>query len=467
MKLWTLATFCAVSLLLFSGCALKPTPNAKAVVDSSLPVVTLTENGVVVDMKAIAFEWQSIKDTRVKGIYVYKQTMTKGSSEQEYYETINNRFATHYADDKIAPNTQYSYYFKTFSDDAESMKSNVSIVNSLPVLESVSWIHSVENMPRSVKVIWRPHVNQIVKSYIVERRTLDDERWTKVATIEGRFNAEYIDTKLDDSCVYKYRIRVLTYDGIISEPSEIVTAVTKALPNEIKDITASANLPKKIKVSWGRVETKDFASYNVYRSSKLDGSYTLVTNIRENSYADSVEEDGKSYFYRVSMVDVDGLESNNEKQSVQGYTLSKPTAPSISEAKIIDNQVVINWRSIDSRVKNYIVTKKTKKSWFNVVNEEFTDVNSDSFVDSAIEPETTYIYQVYGVDEFSVKSEPSIEVLFTTTKSQGKIISPKEKKQNSTKSPKRNNSNNNSSSDSAPDNSNTHDVVKPIEMIEI
>ncbi|MCD6433890.1 MAG: hypothetical protein J7L21_07595, partial [Sulfurimonas sp.] len=74
MKLWTLSTLCTVSLLIFSGCtATTPTPKKEAVVDSTLPIVELTQNGIFVDMNAVAFEWKSIKDPRVKGLYIYKQ----------------------------------------------------------------------------------------------------------------------------------------------------------------------------------------------------------------------------------------------------------------------------------------------------------------------------------------------------------------------------------------------------------
>ena len=71
MKLWTLSTFCAASLLVLSGCGgVTPKPKEEVVIDSTLPMVTLTKNGTVVDMKAIAFEWKSITDHRVKGIYI-------------------------------------------------------------------------------------------------------------------------------------------------------------------------------------------------------------------------------------------------------------------------------------------------------------------------------------------------------------------------------------------------------------
>ena len=423
MKLWNLATFLTVSILIFSGCVgTTPKPKATAVVDSTLPVITLTQNGIFTDMQAIGFEWNRIKDTRVKGVYIYKQTLGTKATNHKYYDTINGRFVTHYVDNNVKPQTQYSYYFKTFSKDSESRPSKNIIVKTLPVLNSVSWIYAVSDMPRSAKIIWRPHTNQIVKSYIIERKTLSDDKWSKIETIEGRLNAEYIDSELKDDYVYKYRIRVVTYTGIISNPSSEVKVITKALPKPIQNIMATKNLAKKIRLTWNATKIADFMHYNIYRSKSINGTYDLIASIKNSEFIDEIKEDGKDYFYRVSVVDKDGLESKSDAKSIHGKTLIKPSTPSLVEVKIVDNNLEISWNSDDSRIQSYTVVKKTSKNWLSRSSEEFTDIKSKTFVDTAIEPNTTYFYTVYSVDKFSIKSEPSIEVKFTTSQTQGKKV---------------------------------------------
>ena len=74
MKLWTQSILWIVSLLILSGCdGITPTPKENAVIDSTLPTVVLTKNGVIVDMNTIAFEYESIEDPRVSGVYIYKK----------------------------------------------------------------------------------------------------------------------------------------------------------------------------------------------------------------------------------------------------------------------------------------------------------------------------------------------------------------------------------------------------------
>ncbi len=422
MKLWTLTTLFTVSLLIFSGCSTTtPKPKEEVVVDSTLPVIELTDNGIFIDMNAVAFEWKNITDPRVKGIYIYKKTSSKRNTDKQENEeklccTLEGRFSTHYLDKNIIPDTQYSYYFKTFSDNAESQKSKVTVINSLPVLQSVSWIHSIEGMPRSAKIIWRPHTNQKVKSYIIERKTLQDDEWKRIVTVDGRLSAEFIDPDLKDNFVYKYRIRVVTFDNIISTPSEIVRVVTKALPKSVTGITATKNLPKKIQLHWDKATNKDFSRYYVYKSEDIDGSYELIAKLYNNRFMDNITEDGKNYFYRVSIVDKDGLESEHDKVSIQGMTLPKPNAPAIVEAKLNGNKVEISWSKVDPRTRTYTIIKKSKKGWFDTITQEIEAVPNTKYIDSDIESDTTYFYQVYAVDDNGIKSKPSIEIKIQTKK---------------------------------------------------
>ena len=410
MKLSTLITLCTVSLLILSGCGARPVPKKEAVIDETLPTVKLTKNGTIVDVNAVALEWEPIEDQRVRGIYIYKVDLEAKESSDEYYDTVESRFSTHYLDTNIKPDSKYGYFFRTYSDEAQSKKSEMAIIASLPPMESVTWIHSIGNMPRSAKIIWRPHTNGKVKSYMVERKTLEEDKWKNIATVEGRLNAEYIDKNLKDNFAYKYRIRAFTYDNITSKPSEEVSVVTKELPKELTKIEASVDLPKKIEIKWEESKNKDFLYYKLYKSSRIDGSYKVVTDIKENSYVDVIEEDGKEYFYRVSVFDKDGLESVHKNYSVLGRTLIKPKTPSMVEAKLVEGKVVISWNNSDERVKSYHIQKRFRKSFVENSIEDFENIKGSKFVDSEIQIDKVYYYKVFSVDANGIKSEPSIEI---------------------------------------------------------
>jgi len=428
MKLWILSSSLTALLLILSSCSgLTPSPKEEAIIDSTLPKIVLTKHGEIVGMTSVAFEWKSLEDPRVKGIYVYKQVPTKEkASELKYYTTIEGRFKTHYVDTKVKPDTRYTYAFKTFSEKAEGVMSKDVVVNTLPVLESVSWIDKITGLPRVAKIIWRPHSNEKVKAYIIERKTLDDEDWKKIKTINGRLNAEFVDKDLKDNYAYMYRVRVLTYDDIISTPSQIVKVVTKALPISVSGIKATTALPQEIKITWNKSTQEDFTLYYLYRSAKIDGSYELIAKLHNNKFVDKIDEDGKSFFYRVSAVDTDGLESINDKDSIQGMTLSKPNAPAIVEAKLVNNKVELKWSKTDPRSKKYVVVRKQKKGWFDETTKTFKPVRITSLVDKEIEPNSTYTYTIVAVDSNGIESKASSVAVIVTPESTEIVKAPQE-----------------------------------------
>ncbi len=416
MKLWIQATSLTVSLLIFSGCSIpKPIALESAVIDKNLPTIVLTKNGLIAGMKSIAFEWQAITDPNVEGVYIYKiSPKEKGSTRLKYYTTIKNRFATHYLDNNVMPDTKYSYAFSTYSKGAESILSQTIVVKTLPTLESVSWVHSITGMPKTAKILWRPHSSERVHAYVIERKTLVTEKWKKLATVYGRLNAEYIDTGLLDDYVYFYRVRALTFDNIISTPSKTLKVVTKPLPASVENIQATRNLPNKIVIKWSASKQKDFAYYALYRASKIDNHYKLIAKLHNNHFEDKIKENGKVYFYRVSVVDKDGLESLHANNSIQGMSLDAPSAPGIIDARFTGNSIKLHWIKTDPRSVKYIVKRRHKIGWFKEETTEYNLHNRTTFIDKNVEHDSTYIYSIFALDKNSIISAESVEVKIVT-----------------------------------------------------
>ena len=396
----------ALLLILFiAGCGVTPTPKVvkELKTDSTLQTVELTKHGVIVDMNAVAFEWESIKDKRVDGVYIYRYLTDSNQSKKKIYKVINNRYATHYVDSNVMPNSKYIYRFATFNTQAQSLLSEKIIVKSLPVLDSETWLYGVSNMPRSAKIIWRPHPNMRVKSYIIERKR--DKVFTQVAKIDGRLNAEYIDEKLLDKTVYFYRIKVQTFDGIISKSSKIIKIKTKSLPKTIENFNATNNLPKAIKLSWNEIKSKDFKRYYLYRSDKKDGKFELIAKLYNNKFVDKIEEDGKVYFYRLSVIDSDNLESRYVQ--TKGSSIEKPKAPKLVDLKLKNSKIAITWVGVDNRAKSYTLLRREKDGLFNEIIKRYENIKSQEFLDSDFKYNTEYSYEVYALDKDLIVSKPS------------------------------------------------------------
>ncbi len=414
MKHWILPTL-LVTLLFTSGCAPQPSAPEEPQIDPTLPKVSI--NGHIESMSSIAFEWKPLKDPRVKGYHIYRNDPQENDHDLTRHSSVESRFSSHFTDVKLQPNTTYVYRFSSYNDKMqESDASKTYRVTTKPVLSSVSFFDSVGNLPRMAKLIWRPHDDSGVQAYILERQTVEKAEWEEIARIENRLQAEYIDKELDDNRVYKYRLRVLTYTGVISTPSDIVKVSTKPLPKEIQTVHASSDKPKLIEVSWTAASELDIDYYKLYRSSSSEGGYDYHAKLNETEFKDEIEEDGESYYYKVTAVDKDGLESPKPSTPAHGSTLAKPESPSFVDAIVDNNAARLSWKNNDSRTKSYTVIKTTKESWISSTVQEITGITETNYTVEDLLPDTQYQFQVMAVDENSINSVPTepVDVLFST-----------------------------------------------------
>lgn len=411
----TYALSISLALNLLTGCAPQPKAAKVITIDNTLPIVSL--NGSLSDITSTAFEWKPVQDPRVIGYNIYRSTPGSNDAKLARIATVDSRFATHYVDHDLIPNTEYQYRFSTLSKEStESEGSEVLSAITLPMIAPVSFFQSVGNMPRSAKLLWRPHPNIRINGYIIDRLNVNDQQWNKIATLTGRLNAEFIDKDLKDGQVYYYRVRAVTFDNLITEPSETAKVVTKPLPPEITNITSTKDLPKAISLTWDASTIPDLSHYNIYRSSTSNGFFAYHVKLETTQYTDTTKEDGEHFFYKVTVVDKDGLESLVNNVPIQGSSLVKPKTPGAFDGKISANGVDLMWTGTDPRIISYTVIKTTKKTWVSRETVEINNITEGKFHDSSIVANTPYTYQVYGVDKDGIKSLPTqgIELIYET-----------------------------------------------------
>jgi hypothetical protein len=282
------------------------------------------------------------------------------------------------------------------------------------MIAPISFFQSVGNMPRSAKLLWRPHPNGKISGYVIERQDANDQKWNVVSTITGRLNAEFIDRDLKDGQVYFYRIKAVTFDKLVTDPSEVSKVITKPLPPEIKNITATNNIPRAIDLAWEPSTLNDFSHYNIYRSSTPTGTFDYHVKIETTNFTDKITEDGKFYFYKITAVDKDGLESPLSPVAVQGSTLQKPHTPIAYEGKVTNKVAELQWTNNDPRTVSYTVVKTTKTSWISRESIDINNITGTNFRDTDIKPDTSYTYEIMSVDKDGIRSLPTqaIELSF-------------------------------------------------------
>jgi len=407
-KLMKIASLTAL-ILLVSGCTNQVNLTQPKVpkIDESLEVVDSTSIRSIPDMNAVAFEWRKVDDPRVIGYHFYRANMQEEGTKLKLIDTIKNKYTTHYVDVDLKPNTKYVYKISAATDgEQESRTTNDYVVSTLPRFEGVSFIQAISNLPRQIKIIWRPHSNERVKAYKIERTSPESTEWENLDTIEGRLQAEYIDEDLDDNVIYNYRVTAITFDNISSSASAIVKAQTKPLPLGILGLKVTNNLPKKIALSWQASDSSDVIRYNIYRSSNSDSFFRNIKAVNAQTFQveDFINEDGEVYFYKVSSVDKDGLESDLNINSTMGATLSKLNKPIITLAQIQGERAILNWQPGDNRAVSYNVFKTIKENFFKSKTIKFEGITNLRYEDKDIIRGVEYSYAIQSVDEFGIVS---------------------------------------------------------------
>jgi len=391
-------------VLAMSGCI---SPNTPSEVNANLPIINSLKT--ISDITEVGFEWVPNPASNVAGYYLYRSNPNENNGKMKVVATIKDRFASHYVDTDLAPETTYAYEIRTYNEKGQVSNSGVIInATTKPLLDSVPFAQALTNLPERVKLIWRPHPDTTVSSYIIERSDADKNSWSKIAEVKGRLNAEYIDSDVKSGRSYKYRIFVKTASGVISKPSAIVDSTTKYVPKQVINIQATTNVPKKIIITWDSIESSDFGYYKIYSKTNKILPYTYLAKTTQNSYEDLINKNGEIRYYKITVVDSDGLESNRPDEPVVGSTLKSINSPVISSFSSEGGAVSIGWSDVAGASKYTVVRTGGSEG-----EQKFTNIMDLNFIDTNVLVGSKYKYRVIAIDQYGIASDASEKVEVT------------------------------------------------------
>ena len=381
----------AASLLLITGCVNnKPAPKS----NPNLPSVK--KFSAYPDRNAIALKWSPVKG--MSGYYIQK--FDNKTHKWNMLVTIKNPYKTLYVDTYLKPSTLYKYRIAAFnSKQVPSLAKEIS-QKTLPSVAPVIPLEVKPLQKGMVKIIFRPHPNERVEGYIVQRFNDKSTKWEELTNLTPRYNVEFIDKDLKDGKIYKYRIIAYTFDGLKSPVSQTIKVSTYPKPPVVTNIKATNNLPKKIVVTWSSVKGAKY--YKVYVNGIF--SYKLIAKTKNTKYVDKIGKDNVTRYYKVTAVSAHDTESLLDKTvEAMGQTLPVPAKPLVS-TNVTQKYVELIFSSPDNRAKKYLIIKK---SGFGSKEQKII-VNTNKFTDTKIDRKKSYTYEVYAVDKYGLISKPSV-----------------------------------------------------------
>jgi len=191
--------------------------------DVTLPKITGVKK--IVEQSSVGLEWNSVAQfANIGGINIYRAKAKPGAN-QTYVKigSIGNRFATHYVDMNIKPNTKYFYTLTTYSGLNESLHGDIIAVKTRPPYKQIKLVSAIQVSKNIVKILWVPSSQVGINQYIIQRKQ-NNSKWFYLTTIKGRLYPEYVDTSVKRG--HKYSYRIIAVDGynmtsVVSNPLEV------------------------------------------------------------------------------------------------------------------------------------------------------------------------------------------------------------------------------------------------------
>ena len=378
-------------------------------IDENIPKIDFNTIKTISDVNAIALEWKGYTGDNIAGYNIYRTNANNGTNELVKIATLKNKYTSHYVDTKLKEKTSYLYSMSVLGINSKHSDISRPIkATTLPTIDSVSFALAISNLPRQVKILWRPHTNHSIEYYIIQRTDKSRSTWETIKKVRNRLSAEYINTGLKDNYTYYYRIISVTFNNIVSKPSKAIKATTKALPNSTQQITATQNLAKKIVLKWKNLDDDSIAGYNIFVSTNPNMYYKKIATTKKNDnvFIHNVGKSNATRYYKIASFDKDGLQSDiRTLKAIKGHTIDIPKTPKITLGVIKGNTVIINWKDTDNRAVSYQVEKSEKQNLFQSKIKIYKGVHNTRFEDSDIKPGVKYKFTVQAVDKDGLLSK--------------------------------------------------------------
>ena len=217
------------------------------------------------------------------------------------------------------------------------------------------------------------------------------------------------DGGLTPGTTYEYQVSAINGAELESDRSDPASATTPdgSGPSVPTGLSATPISTESIELSWAPStdDESGIAYYRVFR----DG--TEIATPTGTAYQDDGLMPATTYEYRVSAVNGDGLESDlSDIASATTLADEGPPAPTgLTATPISPSQISLNWVAPVAGVSSYNVFR----------DDAFIgSVMATAFVDTGLQPATTYRYAVASVDAEGIPGPRSGDISATTQSSE-------------------------------------------------
>lgn len=367
-------------------------------------------------IREVPLSWNPNPEPEVEGYRVYRSDSKGGP--YSIIGKMDGRSKTSFVDSQGLMDKAEYYYRITAVNvaDVEGDPSEPVSVATRGIPLAPQGLTAKAGMVKSVSIEWTPPPDPEVRGYIVYRSLSPEGPFEEIQKIKGEKKTSFLDggplkKKLTDGSLYYYKVRSYNKVDVLSPDSEMVSARTKKVPRAPGELNALGGQARRISLTWGANPEKDIKRYIVYRSEDAGEGFKKITTVPGDGtdFIDTKRSDGATYYYKMTTVDADGLESEFS-EVVSATTKRVPSNPQGIKADGTRRKVIISWEANpEADISRYHIYRKIAFGFKKIGSTEGT-----SYTDEKLRDGKTYTYKLTAEDKDGLKSPFSGEISATT-----------------------------------------------------
>ena len=231
----------------------------------------------------------NIKWEKVEGATKYE--VWRATSQNGTYKRLITTTGTSVTNTSAEAGKTY-YYYVIAKNAAGKQSAKSDIVKRVCDLARPTVTVSNRSSDGAIIIKWEKITG--ATKYEVYRATSKDGTYTRITSTS---NTTVYNTSTTAGKTYYYKVRALCSNASATSAYSEIKSRTRDLPRPDVEITRSSGKPK---LSWEKVDGA--VSYQVYRATSQNGTYSLRGTITKCSYTDTKATKNKTYYYKVVAV---------------------------------------------------------------------------------------------------------------------------------------------------------------------
>ncbi|MGB9662975.1 MAG: fibronectin type III domain-containing protein [Moorellaceae bacterium] len=254
--------------------------------------------------------------------------------------------------------------------------------------------------PTQVELTWQPNTEPDLAGYIIYRNYVEIARVGANAT-------SYTDSNVQPNTTYTYGIKAYNTSNVESGMSNAATVTTPQAPTPAtpNSLTATAIGPAEVKLTWQPNTDPYLTGYIIYRD------YVEIARVgaEETSYTDTGLSPNTTYTYGIRAYNIWGVSSDMSNAAIATTPPSIVATPQgLTATALTYNQILLTWQpNTDPGLAGYIIYR-------NYVEIARVGPSETSYLDTGVQPNTTYTYGIKAYDSSNNLSDISNAATVTT-----------------------------------------------------